>query len=117
MGERVSNRAILDAIENQTASMDKLIAVLTATAQQPVAAAPTTPAKPDGIDVDEAYLAHQSQKAQAHATAKGEAVVVYGRKNKAGATKIAYALRTRFVEQVSKQPSCLGAIAEFQPES
>ena len=112
---RASNKDILDALD---AGFDRLITALTAgaVASAPVATnvAPTAPAA-DTIKVDPDYLAHMNLKAAEHATTKGEEVVLYGRRNKAGEQKLAYALRSRFDEVVAKQPSCNGAIASYQP--
>jgi hypothetical protein len=65
--------------------------------------------------VDDAYLAHMTAKAADHATVKDESVVLYARRNKAGETKLAYALAPRFNEVVAKQPSCLGSVGVFHP--
>lgn len=113
---RTSNRDVLDAIEAQTASIDKLVNALTAgsIATQPaVQAGPTT--NGGEIEVDEAYLQHMTVKAAEHATAKGEEVVLYARRNKANETKLAYALRPRYEDILSKQPSCLGPVGSFKP--
>lgn len=116
---RTSNKDVLDAIQLQTDSIDKLIGVLTATASQ--AAVTTAPAAVEAtaisgnVEVDAKYLAHMNIKAAEHATNKGEPTVLYARKNKAGETKLAYALRSRYDEVVAKQPSCLGPIGTFQP--
>ena len=66
------------------------------------------------IAVDEAYLAHMTAKAADHATAKGEEVVLYARKNKQGTTKLAYALRERYDNVIWRQPSHIGAVGSFQ---
>ena len=46
--------------------------------------------------------------------AKGEEVVLYARKNKQGTTKLAYALRERYDDVISGQPSHIGAVGSFQ---
>lgn len=116
--------AIEAASEKQTTSIDKLIAVMTASAMTGAApqmsetlpvldnAVPETPPK---VEVDAAYLTHQQGKAQLHATDKGEDVVVYARRNGRGETKVAYALLSRFQFTIEKQPSCLGAISQHSP--
>ena len=115
---RASNKDILDALD---AGFDRLITALTANAVSPPTYLPkatsTSPAAPatDTIKVDPEYLDHMNLKAAEHATNKGEEVVLYGRRNKAGEQKLAYALRSRFDEVVAKQPSCNGAIASYQP--
>jgi len=105
---RVSNKDIVS-------KLDTLIDLMTA---QAVAAAPViapaTTTEGGTIKVDEAYLSHMTAKAADHATAKGEDVVLYGRRNKAGETKLAYALRSRYDDVVAKQPSCLGAVGSFK---
>ncbi len=65
------------------------------------------------VEVDGAYLDHQKGKAQAHATAKGENVVLYARQNKQGEIKVAYALQERYDTQIARQPSHRGPIATF----
>lgn len=107
---RVSNKDILDGLES---GFDRLITALTANAV-PAAAKPAPTTEGGDIEVDEAYLSHMTVKAADHATLKGEEVVLYSRKNKAGETKLAYALRSRYDEVVAKQPSCLGAVGTFQ---
>jgi len=109
---RTSNKDILDALDS---GFDRLITALTANAVAAPAAI-AAPATPEGaVQVDEAYLAHMTVKAAEHATNKGEEVVLYARRNKAGETKLAYALRSRFDEVVAKQASCKGAVGSFQP--
>ena len=99
--------------------LDKLIEIMT---QQAIAApapvtlveTPTESETPSKVAVDEAYLAHMNLKAADHATAKGSEVVLYARKNKQGETKLAYALRDRYDEQIVRQPSHIGAVGSFQ---
>jgi len=107
---RASNKDILDALD---AGFDRLITALTANAVSPAAPA-ATPTEGSSIDVDPEYLAHMTAKAADHATAKGEDVVLYARRNKAGTLKLAYALRARFDTVVAKQPSCIGPVEEFK---
>ena len=108
---RVSNEQVLKALDN---GFDRLITAITGAAiAAPTAATPDT-TEGGEIKVDEKYLAHMQGKAQDHATAKGENVVLYARRNKAGQQKLAYALRPRFDDVVAKQPSCLGAVKEFK---
>lgn len=117
--QRVSQKDVLSAIENQTASIDALVSALTASAiDKPVATEQNAPTKEaiseTDISVDDAYLQHMTAKAADHATAKGETVVLYARRNKANETKLAYALQERYDTVVSKQPSCLGPIGSFK---
>lgn len=112
MAERTSNRQILDAIENQTASIDRLVEALTTTAIS------DAPAKPEAeqsnsVDVSEGYLAKMTEKAAAHATKHGAEVVLYARNNKAGETKLAYALRERY--DTLRDGGLIGPVGSFQP--
>jgi hypothetical protein len=97
--------------------LDTLIDILSQQAvQQAAPAAAVEPAATNPtVKVDDQYLAHMTAKAADHATAKGESVVLYARRNKRGETKLAYALAPRFDEVVAKQPSCLGSVGSFQP--
>lgn len=112
---RTSNKDICD-------KLDTLIGIMTAQAMpaaDPVLPEVTTPVtegdEPEStVKVDEAYLAHMTAKAADHATAKGEEVVLYARKNKQGTTKLAYALRERYDDVISRQPSHIGAVGSFQ---
>jgi hypothetical protein len=109
MGDsRVSNKDIASKLDTL---IDLMTANALATPSVPaVAAQPTEGGK---IEVDAAYLTHMKAKASDHATTKGSEVVLYGRKNKGGEIKLAYALRERFDEVVAKQPSCLGEIESY----
>lgn len=108
---RTSNKDIADRL-------DTLIDLLTKQAMPAnEAAIPVLPVKAEpenNVDVDEAYLQHITAKAQGKADEVGEQYVVYARRNKAKQIKLAYALLSRF-DSVSKQPSCIGAIAEITP--
>ncbi len=111
MGERTSNKQLAD-------KLDTLIDLMIAGAQ-PKAATDTiieSPTTEGGkVKVDPDYMAHMTAKAADHATTKGSEVVLYARRNKAGETKLAYALRERYDDVVSGQPSCLGAVGSFKP--
>lgn len=125
MGERTSNKEILNAIEGQTASIDKLVTALTAGAMGKEVPAPSsatdtivtpvTEGEDDNglIEVAEAYLAKMTEKAANHATSKGCEVVLYARKNQRGETKLAYALRERFDTLTDK--GLIGPVGTFQP--
>jgi hypothetical protein len=120
MGDsRTSNKDILNAVEAQTAAIDKLVNVLTATAvaaPQPKAeSVPTSEPKATSVDVDAAYMAHMTAKAADHATAKGSEVVLYARRNRQGQVKLAYALKERYDSQIERQPSCIGPVGSFKP--
>lgn len=113
---RVSQKDVLDAIENQTASIDKLVTALTAGAIAPAApsvAQPITEGDAPAIEVSEGYLARMTEKAANHATSKGCEVVLYARKNQRGETKLAYALRERFDTLTDK--GLIGPVGSFQP--
>lgn len=118
---RASNKDILTAIE---AMSQGIIDAITSNAVAAPVATPlplATPAEVAAViersppKVDEAYLAHMNLKAAAHATKQGSEVVLYGRRNKAGQDKLAYALRARYDDVVSKQASCLGPVGTYQP--
>ncbi len=111
MGKQVTTAELSERLDGLADSVDRLIGALTAEAL-PDEAKPEATTK---VEADPAYVAHQSTKAQEHAIAKGEEVVLYTRRNKANEVKVAYALRSRYDEVVSKQPSCLGPIGSFQP--
>jgi hypothetical protein len=122
---RTSNKDVLNAIEGLTSTVDQLVNVLTANAMPSAPAEPEavvvptteTPAKPEGVQVDGAYLSHMQGKAADHATAKGSDVVLYARRNKMGQTKLAYALKERYQTVIARQPSTLGALHEYHPAS
>ncbi len=118
--QRTSQKDVLNAIEAQTASIDALVNALTAKE----IAAPSNEGDTEGavstaaiaeteVPVDAAYLSHMTAKAADHATAKGQTVILYARRNKAGETKLAYALQERYDSVVSKQPSCIGPMGSF----
>ena len=117
MGDsRTSNKDILNAVEAQTAAIDKLVNVLTATAAHPKAEkVVTSEPKATSVDVDAAYMAHMTAKAADHATAKGSEVVLYARRNRSGQVKLAYALKERYDSQIERQPSCIGPVGSFKP--
>lgn len=112
---RTSNKDICD-------KLDTLIDIMTKQAMPAADPVVSTPVIEDdngleaesSVAVDEAYLAHMTAKAADHATAKGSEVVLYARKNKQGTTKLAYALRERYDDVISRQPSHIGAVGSFQ---
>ena len=114
MTGRVSNEQVLKALES---GFDRLITALTDNAMPDGDTTRAIDKTTEGgtTDVDKKYLAHMTAKAADHATTKGEEVVLYARRNKAGQQKLAYALRSRYDAAVSKQPSCLGPVGSFQP--
>lgn len=120
MARKVTTQELADRLDNVASNIDKLVNVLTASAIADVPAQPTAevnnpaPSKTVKDEIDPAYLAHMSQKAEAHAKAKGEDVVLYARKNKQGQLKLAYAMAQRFADQIQRQPSCRGAIQTFK---
>lgn len=116
--QRTSQKDVLEAVQAQTASIDALVAALsrdaiaTTETQSPVAV--SNDIAETEVSVDAAYLEHMTAKAADHATNKGETVILYARRNKAGETKLAYALQERFDTVVAKQPSCLGPMGSFK---
>jgi hypothetical protein len=112
MGKQVTTAELSVRLDKLATSVDTLVGALTSAAM-PADEAPATPVTK--VEADPAYVAHMSIKAQEHAVTKGEEVVLYTRKNKAGECKVAYALRSRYDEVVSKQPSCTGPIGSFKP--
>lgn len=121
---RTSNKDVLNGIEDLAGKIDSLVNVLTQTAMQSATpaqpAATTVQPKADeetSVNVDPAYLAHMQGKAAAHATDKGQDVVLYSRRNKRGEVKLAYALLTRYESVIKKQPSYIGAHALYKPAS
>jgi hypothetical protein len=114
---RTSNKDVLNSVEQLTSKIDSLVDALVANAQPKADATPTAieeTATEGGIQVDPAYMACMTEKAANHATSKGSEVVLYARRNKAGEHKLAYALRERYDDVVSKQPSCIGPVGTFQ---
>lgn len=118
MARQVTTQELADRLDNVASNIDKLVNVLTANAvsepTQPTAEAPVTTPQSKTVEVDPAYLAHMSQKAEAHAKAKGEDVVLYARQNKQGQLKLAYAMAGRYHDQIARQPSCRGAVQTFK---
>ena len=114
MAKLVTTAQLAEKLDGLADNVGRLVTALTAQSLAPEAEA-VTPAAQAKPEVDPAYLAHQSTKAAEHATNKGEEVVLYTRRNKAGECKVAYALRSRYDEVVSKQPSCIGPVGSFQP--
>jgi hypothetical protein len=109
---RTSNKDVLAAIERQTQSIDALVTAMTAQAIAPVAA-PVTESDAPKVEVAEGYLAKMTDKASAHATAKGSEVVLYARRNGRGETKLAYALRERYDTLTDR--GLIGPVGTFQP--
>ena len=121
---RTSNKDILDAINSKTDAIATLAAAIAGT--QPsaqVTPEPVVTAEPEAterdlpstVSVKPEYLAHQKSKAQAHADAKGETVILYGRVNLAGEHKLAYCLGSRWTSLRDK--GLVGAVATFDPAS
>lgn len=116
MGKQVTTAELSTKIDTLADSVSNLVNALTADAMaSPIEGKSAVAEAITKVEADPAYIAHQSIKAQEHAIAKGEEVVLYTRRNKANEVKVAYALRSRYDEVVSKQPSCLGPIGSFQP--
>lgn len=119
--ERTSNKDILAAINEQTSAINALVGALTQpkaepVVSEPVAAPVNTPAVNSGtpeVKVPAGYMTHQRTKAQDHATAKGERVVLYARENLNGETKLAYCLASRWSSL--RDNGLIGAIDTFDP--
>lgn len=125
---RVSNKQIIEAIqEGNQANADAINALAAAIAGTQVSA-PTadTPVVttadpepqrdiPSTVKASPEYLAHMKGKSQDHANNKGEVVVLYGRINLAGEHKLAYCLKSRWTSLRDK--GLIGAVAEFTPAS
>ena len=122
---RISNRDVLDAIQNQTETLSQLIAVLTATAQpkaEPVAqpkvetglpgAKQPKAAEGNTFGVEPKYLAVMTEKAKSYALAKGVTVILYSRRNGKGEVKLAFSQPDRY-ETIRRQPSHISAIKQF----
>ena len=109
---RVSNKQILDAILGLTEVMAAQVATPKPEVQAEVKAEPV--ADETTIEVDGTYLANRKVAAQEHATAKGQNVTLYARRNLKGETKLAYALTERYA--TLKDRGLIGPVAEYSPE-
>lgn len=106
--QRTSNKEILEAINALTAA---ITAAHTAAPAQ-VAPAPEVKAEREAaVNVPATYMTHMQDKASAWAKQKGENVVLYARRNSNDETKLAYALKSRFLRL--KDKGFIGAIAEY----
>lgn len=117
---RTSNKQILEAIEAQTSAITALAAAISGTQVRPT---PETGSRietvepevtrdvPSKVRVPADYMRHMRIKAQDHANAKGEDVVLYARVNLAGEQKLAYCLKSRWTSLRDK--GLIGAIAQF----
>lgn len=110
---RTSLKDVMTAIDKQSQSIDALVTALTAGAIAPAADAPVVNDDTPKVEVAEGYLAKMTEKASAHATAKGSEVVLYARRNGRGETKLAYALRERFDTLTDR--GLIGPVGTFQP--
>ena len=124
---RTSNKQILTAIEDQTAAITQLAAAIagampthskhTTVADTPVVTpkpeVETEADKPTKVRVSPEYLSHMKVKGQDHANNKGEDVILYGRVNLNGETKLAYCLASRWTKL--RDRGLIGAVARFSP--
>lgn len=106
--QRTSNKDILVAIEQQTNAINALVGVLAGTQNTPPSGeidctpvtdpAPKQVSEPTGRKAryEADYLSHMKTKVAELVANDGQSRVLYGRVNKAGEDKLAYALRTRF---------------------
>lgn len=112
---RVSNRAILSALEGLPAA----IAAAMAPAQ---AAAPAESTQTMGdekgetttAEIDPGYLSHVSGTLQDRANLNNMAYVMYARKNKAGETKLAYCPADKWSALTDRR--IIGAVKTVSPE-
>lgn len=118
---RTSNKDILAAIEAQTDAITKLVGAISGSVtprEERKAEAPkvaeTDTAKPADVKVPASYLEHQKVKAQEHANNKGERVILYGRVNLSGETKLAYCLASRWSSL--RDNGLIGAVDSFDPK-
>ena len=118
---RTSNKQILTAIEAQTSAIAALAAAIsgksaTVKAESPVPVVDVSEPEvtrdvPSKVRVPADYMRHMRIKAQDHANAKGEDVVLYARVNLAGEQKLAYCLKSRWTSLRDK--GLIGAVAQF----
>lgn len=100
--QRTSNRDILTAIEAQTNAINALVGAIAGQVSTPPA--PETQVTdpnpkadaPNKARYERDYMAHMQSKVADLVASDGQPRVLYGRVNKAGEHKLAYALRTRF---------------------
>lgn len=109
---RVSNRQILDVLTDLPAAIASAIAGSAA----PVAIA--TPAddsaKAETPAVDAAYLSHVASKLQVRANDTKQDFVLYARRNKAGETKLAYCVASKWSTLTDKR--IIGPVKTVSPE-
>lgn len=103
--QRTSNRDILTAIEAQTSAINALVGAIAGQVHTPVSGTiDTTPVTdpnpkadaPTKARYEAGYMAHMQAKVADLVANDGQSRVLYGRVNKAGEHKLAFALRTRF---------------------
>ena len=120
---RTSNKQILTAIEEQTAAITALASAIAGNhtsapeapvvTPEPVVTEPEATDKPTKVRVSPEYLSHMKVKGQDHANNKGEDVILYGRVNLNGETKLAYCLASRWTKL--RDRGLIGAVARFSP--
>ena len=118
MSERTSNKAILEAILGLTEAITKqgahpAVPVLTDRVEATPVAPKVENTDAANITVPQGYMDKMSEKAQGHATKKGEDVILYARRNGAGETKLAYCLASGFANK--RDRGLIGAIKTFAP--
>lgn len=100
--QRTSNRDILTAIEAQTNAINALVGAIAgqvSTTPEPQAQVTDPNPKADAptkARYEAGYMAHMQAKVAELVASDGQSRVLYGRVNKAGEHKLAYALRSRF---------------------
>jgi hypothetical protein len=118
---RTSNKAIADKLDTLIelliqAQVRPVINAETVTPKPVVVEAPVEMVveKPTEIEIPESYRTYVSAKAQAHANAKGGAVIMYARRNLANQVKLAYCMADRF--PTLKDRGLIGPQAAFAAE-
>ncbi len=108
---RVSNKQILDALNNLPAA----IAAAMATNVAPPIATPSTEGENKSVKVDAKYLSYMQQRVQDTANDKGEDFVLYARKNGRDETKLAYCLASAFASK--RDRGMIGPVATISPQA
>jgi len=114
MTGRVSNKQILDSLNELPGAIAAAIAGTSANTA--VAAPAEAPAKADAetVNVDKGYLSHMSTKLQARSNDDGKTYVLYARVNVAQQTKLAYCEASKWSTLTDKR--IVGAIKTIAPE-
>lgn len=118
---RVSNRAILSALEGLPAAI--AAAMAPAQVSTPEVSVPTLPVDPTlqgetgekvVTEIDPGYLAHVSGTLQDRANLNKATYMLYARRNKAGETKLAYCAADKWSSLTDRR--IIGAVKTVSPE-